>query len=73
MEPSQPAVCKAAARGQQKLWYDLFFQRATLSGDEPTVWAITVTIELNQIMLKTCGDVFLEPTVKGLDGVVFVV
>jgi hypothetical protein len=51
----------------------IFFQRATLSGDEPTVWAITITIELNQTMLKTGGDVFLELTVKGLDGVVFVV
>ena len=70
MEPSQPAVCKAAARGQQKLWYDLFFQRATLSGGEPTVLAVPITIELDQTTLKTGGDVFLEPAVKGVNGVV---
>ena len=47
-----------------------FFQRATLSGGEPTVLAVPITIELDQTMLKTSGDVFLEPAVKGVNGVV---
>ena len=47
-----------------------FFQRATLSGGEPTVLAVPITIELDQTMLKTGGDVFLEPAVKGVNGVV---
>jgi len=71
--PSQPAASEAAARGQQQLWRDfffVFFQRATLSGGEPTVLAVPITIELDQTMLKTGGDVFLEPAVKKVNGVV---
>ena len=66
------ARSEAAARGQQQLWHDffLFFQRATLSGGEPTVLAVPITIELDQTILKTGGDVFLESAVKGVNGVV---
>ena len=46
------------------------FQRATLSGGEPTVLAVPITIELDQTILKTGGDVFLESAVKGVNGVV---
>ena len=46
------------------------FQRATLSGGELTVLAVPITIGLDQTMLKTGGDVFLEPAVKGVNGVV---
>ena len=48
----------------------LFFQRATLSGGELTVLDLPTTIELDQRMLKTGGDVFLEPAVKKVNGVV---
>ena len=47
-----------------------FFERATLSSDEATVWGITVTVELNPTMRKNGGDSVFQPVVIGMGGVV---